>query len=67
MITSQNLAVPFVAMNKNVKPFDGLDHHYTPEEHLQQIDAHIIFTMGEQPFDLVAYNHWHKRKKAYIQ
>ena len=54
-------------MNKTVKPFDGLDHQYTPEEYLQQIDAHIIFTMGEQPIDPVAYNQWHKRKMAYIQ
>ena len=67
VITTQNYTVPFVAMNKSVKPFDGLDHQYTPEEYLQQIDAHIIFTMGEQPIDPVAYNQWHKRKMAYIQ
>ena len=56
VITTQNHTVPFVAMIKTVKPFDGLDHQYTPEEYLQQIDAHIIFTMGEQPIDPVAYN-----------
>ena len=67
VITTQNHTVPFVAMNKSVKPFDGLDHQYTPEEYLQQIDAHIFFTMGEQPIDPVAYNQWHKRKMAYIQ
>ena len=65
--TTQNYTVPFVSMNKSVKPFDGLDHQYTPEEYLQQIDAHIIFTMGEQPTDPVAFNQWHKRKMAYIQ
>ena len=65
--TTQNYTVLFVAMNKSVKPFDGLDHQYTPEEHLQQIDAHIIFTMGEQPTDPVAFNQWHKQKMAYIQ
>ena len=59
--------VPFVAMNKSVKTFDGLDHQYTLEQIIRQIDAKLIFTMGKQTLDPVAYKQWHKRKKAYIQ
>ena len=51
-------------MNKSVKTFDEVDHQNTPEEHLQS-DAHMIFTVWEQPLDPVAYKHWHK--KAEIQ
>ena len=53
-----------VAINKSVQTFDGLDHQRTPEEHLHQSDAHIIFTMGQQPFDLGSYNQWHKRHRT---
>ena len=41
-------------MNKSAKTFDGLGHQYTPEELSHQIEAHMIFTMGEQPLDPVA-------------
>ena len=40
-----NYSVPFVAMNKSVKCFDGLDNHYTREKTLHHVDAHMIFTM----------------------
>ena len=55
-VIAQNYNVLFVAMNKSVKTFDDLDHQYTPEEYLHQNDAHIIFTIAEQPLDLAAYN-----------
>ena len=32
-----------------MKPFDGLDHSYTPEENLQQVEARLIFAIGEEP------------------
>ena len=32
-----------------MKPFDGLDHSYTPEENLQQVEARLTFAMGEEP------------------
>ena len=51
-------------MNRSVKTFGGLDHHYTPEEYVHQIDAHVIFTVREQPLDLVAYKHGHNQKIA---
>ena len=51
-------------MNKSVEAFDGLDHRYTPEEFLLQIDAHIIFTMEEYFLDPIAHNQKHKRKMA---
>ena len=31
-----------------MKPFDGLDHSYTPEENLQQIEARLTFAIGEE-------------------
>ena len=54
-------------MNQSVKTFDGHDHQFTPEEHLQQISAHIIFTEVEQPANLVDSNQWHQRKMACLQ
>ena len=32
-----------------MKPFDGLDHSYTPEEYLQQVEARLTFATGEEP------------------
>ena len=64
---TQNYTVPFVAMNKSVNTFDGINHQNTPEEHLHQIDAHIIFTMGEQPLSPAAYNQGHKQDLANMQ
>ena len=54
-------------MSKSVKTFDGLDHQYSSKEELHQIDAHMTFTMGEQPVDPVDYNQWHKQKMACIK
>ena len=34
-----------------IKLFDGLDHSYTPEEHLQQIEARLTFAKGEEPLN----------------
>ena len=42
-VNTQNCTVPFVAMNKSVKTFDGLGHQYTPDKYLHRIDAHMIF------------------------
>ena len=67
LVNTQNKTVPFAARKKSVKTFDGLDHQYTPEKDLQQIDTHMIFTIGEQPLNLLAGNQWHKRKMAYKQ
>ena len=57
----QHYTVLFLARNKSLKTFDGLDNQYTPKEYLLQIDSHAIFTMGEQSLNPVAYNQWHKR------
>ena len=32
-----------------MKPFDGLDHSYTPEEYLQQVEARLTLAIGEEP------------------
>ena len=52
-------------MNKSLQLFDGLDHQYTPEDFLLEIDAHMVFNMWEQPPDPVAYNQWHEENGIY--
>ena len=34
---------------EHMKPFDGFDHPYTPEEYLQQVEARLTFAIGEEP------------------
>ena len=51
-----------------MKPFDGLDHSYTPEEYLQQVEARLTFTIGEEPLNNpIQYRSWHNRRMASIQ
>ena len=49
------------------KPFDGLDHNYTPEEYLQHIEARVTFSLGLQPTSEQEYKFWHARRMAFIQ
>ena len=50
-----------------MKPFDGLDHSYTPEEHLQHVEARLTFAIGEEPQNNPEnYRSWHIRRMAYI-
>ena len=67
LVNSQIYTVPFVEMNELVKTFDGLDQQYTSGEKVNQIDALPLFTMGEQPQNVLAYNQWHKREMAHLQ
>ena len=51
-----------------MKRFDGLDHSYTPEEYLQQVEARLTFAIGEEPQNNpVKYRSWHNRRMACIQ
>ena len=51
-----------------MKLFDGLDHSYTPEEYLQQVEARLTFAIGEEPQkNPIKYKSWHNRRMAYIQ
>ena len=51
-----------------MKPFDGLDHPYTPEENLQQVESRLTFAIGEEPQKIpVKYRPRHNRRMAYIQ
>ena len=51
-----------------MKPFDGLDHSYTPEEYLQQVEARLTFAIGEEPQNNpIKYKSWHNRRMACIQ
>ena len=48
--------------------FEGLDHSYTPEEYLQQVEARLTFAIGEEPQNNpVKYRSSHNRRMAYIQ
>ena len=51
-----------------MKPFDGLDLSYTPEECLQQVEARLTFAIGEEPQNNpIKYKSWHNRRMACIQ
>ena len=47
--------------------FDGINHQYTREQYLCQIDAYMFFTEEGQRLDPVVNNQWHKKKVAVIQ
>ena len=55
------------SISEPIKPFDGLDHNYTPEESLQHIEARVTFSLGLQPTTEHEYNFWHARRMAFIQ
>ena len=55
------------SISEPIKPFDGLDHNYTPEEYLQHIGAGVTFSLGLQPTSEHEYKFWHARRMAFIQ
>ena len=55
------------SISEPIKPFDGLDHNYTPEEYLQHIEARVTFSLGLQPTSQHEYKFWHARRMAFIQ
>ena len=51
-----------------MKRFDGLDHSYTPEEYLQQVEARLTFAISEEPQNNpIKYGSWHNRRMPNIQ
>ena len=58
----------YASIPEPMKPFDGLDHSYTPEECLQQVEARLTFAISEEPQNNpIKYKSWHNRRMAYIQ
>ena len=55
------------SISEPIKPSDGLDHNYTPEEYLQHIDARVTYSLGLQPTSEHEYEFWHARRMAFIQ
>ena len=55
------------SISEPIKPFDGLDHNFTPEENLQHIEARVTFSLGLQPTSDHEYKFWHARHMAFIQ
>ena len=54
-------------ISEPIKPFDGLDHNYIPEEYLQNIETRDTFSFGLQPTSEHEYKFWHARRMAFIQ
>ena len=55
------------SISEPIKPFDELDHNFTPEEYLQHIEARVTFSLGLQPTLEHEYKFWHARRMAFIQ
>ena len=55
------------SISEPIEPFDGLDHNYTPEEYLQQLEARVTFSLGLQPTLEHECKFWHARRMAFIQ
>ena len=55
------------SLSEPIKPFDGLDHNYTPEDYLQRIEALVTISLGLQPTSEHGYKLWHARRVAFIQ
>ena len=55
------------SVSEPIKPFDGLDHNYTPGEYLQHIEARVTFSLGLQSTSEHEYKFWHARRMAFIQ
>ena len=55
------------SISEPIKPFDGLDHNYTPEEYLQHIGTRVTFSLGLQPTSEHEYKFSHARRMAFIQ
>ena len=53
------------SLSEPIKPFDGLDHTYTPEEYLQHIEARVTFSLGSQPTTAHEYKFWHALVQAF--
>ena len=50
-----------------IKPFDGLDQNFTPEEYLQHTEARVTFSIGLQPTSDNEYKVLHVRRMAFIE
>ena len=55
------------SISEPIKPFNGLDHKYTPEEYLQHIEAIVTFSLDIQPTTSQDYIFWQARRMAFIQ
>ena len=49
-----------------IKPFDSLDHYYTPEGYLYHIEARVTFSLGLRPKSDHEYKFWHARRMAFV-
>ena len=55
------------SISEPIKPFDSLDHYYTPEEYLQHIEARGTFSLVLQPTSEHEYKLWQARRMVFIQ
>ena len=66
-ISQPTYIISSTSISEPIKPFDGLDHNYTPEEYLQHIQARVTYSLGLQPTSEQEYKFWHARCMAFIQ
>ena len=55
------------SISERIKPFDGLDHKYTPEECSQHIEARVTFSLGLQLTNSHEDKIWHAQRMAFKQ
>ena len=55
------------SISEPIKPFDGLDHKYTPEEYIQHIEARVTISLGLQPTSELEHKFLHARRMAFLQ
>ena len=61
-ISNPTSNISSTSVSEPIKPFDDLDHKYTPEEHLQHIEARVTFSLGLQPTTSHEHKFWHARR-----
>ena len=64
LVITQNGTAIFAAVIKSVRKFVGLDHQIILEKFLHEIDAIMIFTMGKQLLNILAYIQRHIHKNS---
>ena len=50
------------SISGSIKPFDCLDHKYTFEDYLENIEARVLFSLGLQPSTEQEIKFWHARR-----
>ena len=66
-LTTPTFIKSYASISEPIKPFDGLNHNYTPEECLQHFEARVTFSLGLQPTTAHEDKFWHACRMAIKQ